>query len=261
LKDHDRQPRADEAETVLRLELVSKRYARPDGERVALDGVSLEVVRGEITGVFGPSGSGKTTLLRIAAGLRRPDSGIVTYNGERLDQMSTKERSRFRRREIACVWAAEGGQERLSVIDHVAIPLLIDGCGRRSTERRVREALLACEAEQCIGMDLRELSDGERQRVAIARALVSEPRLLLADGPASNLSIVEQEGIMLLLSELAHKARVAVLLTDSDAQALLRADTVLYLREGKLIDPEPLDEHGKIYQFPAVGSRRAAADA
>ncbi len=245
---------------MLRLERISKRYSRPDG-RVALDDVSLEVDRGQIVGVFGPSGSGKTTLLRIAAGLRTPDSGTVTYNGERLDQMSTTERTRFRRREIACVWAAQSWQERLGVLDHVALPLLVDRCGHRNAERRVREALLACDAEQCIGMELHELSDGERQRVAIARALITEPRLLLADGPASNLSLVEQEGIMALLSALARKAHVAVLITDSDAEALLRADPILYLRDGKLIDPEPMSERGKIYRFPSAGSPRVAADA
>ncbi len=229
--------------------------------RVALDDVSLEVSRGQIMGIFGPSGSGKTTLLRIAAGFRAPDTGTVSYNGEHLDRMSARERTRFRRREIACVWASEPWQERLSVVDHVAMPLLVDGCGHRGAERRVREALLACEAEQCAGMDLRELSDGERQRVAIARALVSEPCLLLADGPASNLSLVEQEGIMLLLATLARQARVAVLVTGSDAAALLRADPILYLRDGKLIDPEPMSERGKVYQFPLAGSRRVAADA
>jgi putative ABC transport system ATP-binding protein len=246
---------------MLRLERISKRYSRPEGSRVALDGVSLELARGQIMGVFGPSGSGKTTLLRIAAGLGRPDSGTVSYNGERLDGMSAAERTRFRRREVACVWPSESWQERLSVADHVAMPLLVDRCGRRSTERRVREALLACEAEQCIGMDLCELSGGERQRVAIARALVSEPRLLLADGPASNLSLIEQEAIMVLLCELAHRARVAVLITDSDAETLLRADPILYLRDGKLVTPEPVSEPGKVYQFPAAGSRSAAADA
>lgn len=246
---------------MLRLERISKRYSRPDGTRVALDGVSLELNRGQIVGIFGPSGSGKTTLLRIAAGLQRPDSGTVTYNGERLDRMSAGERTRFRRREIACVWASQSSQERLSVADHVAMPLLVDRCGRRSAERRVREALLACEAEQCLGMELRELSDGERQRVAIARAIVSEPRLLLADGPASNLSLIEQERIMVLLLALARQARVAVLITDSDAETLLRADPILYLRDGKLIDPEPMSELGKVYRFPRVGSRRAAADA
>lgn len=246
---------------MLRLERVSKRYSRPDGSRVALDDVSLELDRGEIMGIFGPSGAGKTTLQRIAAGLGKPDSGTVVYNGERLDQMSAADRTRFRRREIACVWSAQPWQERLGVLDHVAVPLLVDRCGRRSAERRVREALLACEAEKCVGLELRELSDGERQRVAIARALVTEPRLLLADGPTSNLSQVEQEGIMALLSALARDARVAVLVTASDAAALPCADPILYLRDGKLITPAPMSERGRVYRFPPVGSRRTAADA
>jgi putative ABC transport system ATP-binding protein len=246
---------------MLRLERVSKRYNRPDGDRIALDGLSLELERGQIMGVFGPSGSGKTTLLQIASGLLQADSGIVTYDGERLDRMSRSERQRFRRREIACVSGSSSWQERLSVLDHVAMPLLVDHCGHHSAERRVREALLACEAEQCIGMELRELSDGERQRVDIARALITEPRLLLADGPASNLSLVEQEQIMVLLSSLAREARVAVLITDSNAEALLRADPILYLRDGKLVNPEPMSERGRVYRFPSSGSRRSAADA
>jgi ABC-type lipoprotein export system ATPase subunit len=141
------------------------------------------------------------------------------------------------------------------------LPLLVDGRGRRDVERRVREALLACEAEQCVANELGELSDGERQRVAIARALVTEPRLLLADGPTSSLSLPEREGIMVLLSALARDARVAVMITASDAQTLLGADPVLYLRDGKLIGPEPSSEGGRVYRFPAVGSRRAAGDA
>ena len=83
--------------------------------------------------------------------------------------------------------------------------------GNRATPPNAREALAACEAEQCGGMMLNQLSDGERQRVAIARAIVIEPRLLLADGPARNLSLVEQEAIMVLLQALAHEANVAVL--------------------------------------------------
>jgi putative ABC transport system ATP-binding protein len=246
---------------VLRLEAISKRYRRPDGDRIALDDVSLSLERGQVMGVFGPSGAGKTTLLRIAAGLRRPDRGTVTYGGERLDQMSTSERIRFRRREISCVWATQSWQERLGVLDHVALPLLVDGCGRRGAEHRVREALLRCGAEQCVGLELGELSDGEHQRVAIARALITEPRLLLADGPTSSLSLIEQEQIMMLLSALARDARVAILITASDARTLLLADPVVYLRDGKLIGPEPGGENARVYRFPTAGSRRAASDA
>jgi putative ABC transport system ATP-binding protein len=249
------------AEVILSLEQIRKRYQRPAGTTVALDGVSIDLGRGQMMGIFGPSGAGKTTLLRIAAGMQAPDSGTVTYNGKRLDEMSAAERTRFRRREIACVWAGQSREERLSVLEHVTVPLLVGRSDYRNAERRAREALLACDAEQCVGMELRELSDGERQRVAIARALVTEPRLLLADGPASSLSPIEQEEIMVLLYSLAREAKVAVLIAESSAEALLRADPILYLSNGKLVDPQPTGESGRVYPFPAARSRRAAADA
>jgi putative ABC transport system ATP-binding protein len=241
---------------LLSLQAISKRYEGSGGSRVALDDVTLELERGQIMGVFGPSGSGKTTLLRIAAGLTAPDSGAILYDGERLDRMPTAERMRLRRREIACIWSASApSQERLRALDHVSLPLLVDGRDHRSALRRAREALLACEAEHCAGMELHELSDGERQRVEIARALVIEPRLLLADGPACSLSLVEQEAIMVLLSSLAHEAKVAVLIADSDTEALIRANPILYLHDGKLLSPEPDRGHGNVYRFPAHSRR------
>lgn len=244
---------------MLRLEAVSKTFQPPSGPRVALDNVSLEVARGQIVGIFGPSGSGKTTLLRIAAGLLTPDSGKVFYDGEPLERMSGAERQRFRRREVACIWGTEPLSDGLGVLDYVAMPLLVDRRDHRVAERRAHEALLVCEAEHCLGMALAELSDGERQRVAIARGLVSEPKLLLADSPASRLSLVEQEQIMALLASLANEAKVAVLVTDSNAEALIRADPILYLRSGRLVNQESPVDRGRLYQFPPLP--RAAGDA
>jgi putative ABC transport system ATP-binding protein len=246
---------------LLSLDQISKRFERSSGPaRVALAGVSLELERGQILGVFGPSGAGKTTLLRIAAGLQAPDAGEVNYDGCSLRELPAGERMRLRRREIACVWAAQAPQAGLEVLEHVALPLLVDGRDHRGAARRAREALEACEAEQCAGMMLDELSDGERQRVAIARAIVIEPRLLLADGPARNLSLVEQEAIMVLLASLARDARVAVLVTDSDSEALIRADPLLYLQGGKLVNAPIPAKGGNVYEFPGR-SRPAVADA
>jgi putative ABC transport system ATP-binding protein len=240
---------------------ISKRFERASGAgKVVLDDVSLELERGQILGVYGPSGAGKTTLLQIAAGLLAPDDGEVSYDGRRLDELPAGELMRLRRREIACVWAAETPPAGLEVLEHVAMPLLVDDRDHRGAARRAREALAACEADQCAGMTLEELSDGERQRVAIARAIVIEPRLLLADGPARNLSLVEQEAIMVLLSSLAHDARVAVLVTDSDSESLIGADSVHYLQGGKLVNSATTAHPGNIYQFPGR-SRQAASDA
>jgi putative ABC transport system ATP-binding protein len=246
---------------LLSLEGVSKRFERKSGaDKLALTDVSFELGRGQIFGVHGPSGAGKTTLLKIAAGLLAPDAGEVSYDGRRLDELPAGELMRLRRREISCVWGAETPQAGLEVLEHVAMPLLVDGRDHRGALRRAREALLACEAEQCAGMMLKELSDGERQRVAIARAIVIEPWLLLADGPARNLSFVEQEAIMVLLQALAYEANVAVLVTDSEATALIRADPLLYLNGGRLVNAPTPAKRANVYEFPGR-SRQAAADA
>jgi ABC-type lipoprotein export system ATPase subunit len=250
---------------MLRLEHVSKRHKRPGGEyKVALDDVSLVLDRGEIAGVFGPSGSGKTTLLRIAAGLELPDSGTASFDGRPLAAVSRRERrelARVRRQEVGCVWANQHWPRDMTALQHVALPLLVDGREHRGATRRAREALLACDAEQCSEVDFHDLSDGERQRVAIARALVIEPRLLLADAPVSHLSLEEQEGIMHLLAMLARKGNLAVLVTDNNDERLLRADPLLYLCDGRLVTPEPRSGRGTVLDFPKARSGRAAADA
>jgi ABC-type lipoprotein export system ATPase subunit len=212
-------------------------------------------------GIFGPSGSGKTTLLRIAAGLEIPDSGIVAYKGERMGEMSAAQQRRYRRRDVGCVWSGQPWAQGLSVLEHVELPLLVDGCEHRVAKRQARKFLLACEAEHSADLNPEELSDGERQRVAIARALVIEPRLLLVDGAVSNLSLVEQEAIMALLASLAFEAKVAVLIADTGAGEMLRADPILYLRDGRLISAEPAGQTGKVYELPTATSRRSAADA
>jgi putative ABC transport system ATP-binding protein len=241
----------------LRLEQVCKRY--PGAKRLALDGVSLELAGGQMIGIYGDSGAGKTTFLRIAAGREAPSSGSVSYNGVRLKEMSRSERTRHRRREIASVWAAEPWQEHLSVLEHVAMPLFVDRLPHRSAERRAREALLVCEAEQCVGMAGEELSDGQRQRVELARALVSEPRLLIADGPTSRLSRSEGQAIIALLRSVARRAGTAVLLADSDADALVGADEILCLLDGRLVNDAETRELARLYRLPSAASRPAAA--
>lgn len=246
---------------ILRVERICKSYPRLGGRRVALDQISFELARGQIMGIFGPSGSGKTTLLRIAAGLEAADSGVVTYKGERIDEMSESQKRRYRRREVGCVWTGRPWLPGLSVLEHVELPLLVDGCETSVAKRLARKSLLACEAEQCVELNPDDLSDGELQRVAIARALVIEPRLLLVDGAVSGLSLVEQEAIMTLLALLALEAKVAVLVADTGAGEMLRADPILYLRDGKLINADPVDQTGKLYTLPTTMSRRVAADA
>lgn len=246
---------------VLSLERVSKRYDRPDGTRLALDDVSLQLDRGQIMGIFGPTRAGKSTLLRIAAGLEAPDSGCVYYKDQRMDQMSPAQLRRFRRRDVGCIWANQPWTPGLAALEHVELPLLIDGCDRRVAERLAHGSLRACDAAQCARADPQELSDGELRRVAIAQALVTEPRLLIADGVVSNLSIIEQEQIMILLAALASDVKVAVLVADTGATSMIRADPIRYLRDGKLLQDDPPAGVGNVYRLPTALESRPAADA
>jgi putative ABC transport system ATP-binding protein len=251
----------DDADVILRLENISKRYPRKGQDRVALDSVSLELRRGQMVGVYGPAGSGKTTLLRVAGGFETPSEGIVTYKGERLDQMSAAQLRRHHRREIGCVWAGKPWISGLSVLEDVALPLELDGCDHRAAQRTAHKFLAACGAKDCLGVDPEDLSDGERQRVAIARALVIEPRLLLADGAVSTLAVDEQEAIMALFGALAHDAKVAVLITNPTARAMVGADPIVHISDGRLAGADAATEQAQVYQLSAATSRRSAADA
>lgn len=240
---------------------ISKAYARREGQRVALGHVSLTLQRGQIIGIFGPSGAGKSTLLRIAAGIETPDSGTVLYKGARMDEMSSAQLRRYRRREVGCVWADDQWAPGMSAREHVELPLLLDRCEAKVASRVARKVLLACEAEDCADVEPDELSEGQRQRVAVARALAVEPSMVIVDGVISGLSIIEQRTFMQLLATLAHDAKVAVLVADTGASEILRADPIFYLRDGQLIGGEPQDREGKLYTLPNVAQRRFAADA
>lgn len=229
---------------VLRLEGIVKRYVRGGRELSVLGGVSLELAAGQVVGVFGASRSGKTTLLRIACGLERPDAGTVLVCGQLLDGISRSEHQKLLRRRIGCVWGGEFWPEGLSVSEQVALPLLLDGCERRAALGRARELMELFGVGQCARAGLRAISDGERQRLALARALVTDPVLLLADCALANLSLLEQEELTLQLASLARERGLSVLVTDTGAGAVLGADRVFYLREGRLLGADPVQRLG-----------------
>ena len=245
----------EKSKLILGIENVSKSFSR-SGDRVeALINVSIQLDRGDFMGILGPGSAGKTTLLKLAAGLESPDVGTVTYRGKSLSDMKSSEIRLYRRREVGCVWGSRYLNPGLNVLDNVALPLLLDGCDHRSAESRAREQLAAVGVEHCTRAKSDELSDGELQRVAIAQALVTNPRLLLADEPAANLDLYEQDSLLALFQSLARDAKMAVLITDTDATALMRARPILYLRDGELLNEGPAkdteQDMGQVVEMPS----------
>jgi putative ABC transport system ATP-binding protein len=201
----------------------------------ALDGVTLEVRRGEFLAVMGPSGSGKSTLLNILAGLERPTRGAVVVDGADLSELDEVALASYRREKVGMIFQAFNLLPRYRVVENVALPLLFAGVPR---ERRLARARAVLER---IGMGPRaehrpsQLSGGELQRTAIARALVTEPSLLLADEPTGNLDSANGESLLTLIAELHARGQTVVLVTH-DVSIASRAERIVRMRDGRIVN-------------------------
>jgi putative ABC transport system ATP-binding protein len=224
---------------VLELRELSKSYPAGGGEPVrAVDGVSLQVARGELVALYGPSGSGKTTLLMLIAALLAPDSGAVIVDGREISKLSQDDRARYRLRELGYVDQAFDLLPGATVSQNAAFKLWLTADARRA-ERMVEPLLVRLGLGERLRNRPDELSMGERQRVMIARALSMEPKLVLADEPTGSLDSQRGREVLELLSEICRERGAAVLLVTHDPQATVFADRVHALRDGRLSDYEP----------------------
>ncbi len=240
---------------LLELVGVRKSHWRGPHEVSVLDGVDLGVEAGELVAVWGSRGSGKTTLLQVAAGLRAPDGGTVSFEGVELARMSRGELARLLLEALG--WAQRAGpmDEGLQMLDYVAVPLL--GCrGPRGARRAASEALTRVGLRGCAGKEWAQLTDGERTLVSIAHALVRRPKLLVVDDPTANLDMIECEQIMGLLRSAAEEGGLGVLVTVPDMSDMLHAHRIASLSNGRLLVPSGrAGDGGEVIDFP---DRRSA---
>lgn len=232
-----------------RLELrdVTRVHGEGHTRVVSLDAASLQIAAGEMVALMGPSGSGKSTLLSLAGGLDQPTSGTVLVDGVDLASLSVAARAALRRHEIGYVFQQYNLVDGLTAAENVALPLELDGVGRRTATASAHEALDAAGIGELADRFPEQLSGGEQQRVAIARAVVGTRALLLADEPTGALDSVSGEHTMRLLRSHCDDGGSAVLATH-DARLAAWADRVVFLRDGRVVDatsppaPSPLDE-------------------
>jgi len=222
----------------LRFHQVVKQYALGEGMIRALDGLTLEVPRGEFVAVVGRSGSGKSTLLNLAAGIDVASSGEVWVDGRELSRLSDDDLTRQRRDRVGMIYQFFNLLSTLSVRENVALPLLLGG-GRRA-EALARADRLLEEVQLGHRRDSRPhmLSGGEMQRAAIARALVHEPALVLADEPTGNLDSRAADQIVELLGSLGHQHGVTVVLVTHSREAAAAAERIVELRDGRVVSDE-----------------------
>jgi putative ABC transport system ATP-binding protein len=207
------------------------RYTKSFARTEALRGVSLEVRTGEAVAVTGASGSGKSTLLLCLAGILRPESGEVSFEGRRIDRMSEPERSVLRRREFGVVLQFGQLLPELTAMQNVALPLLLEGHDRAAARRTAcswleRLGVVAADALPA------ELSGGEQQRVAVARALVTGPKVVFADEPTGALDTVAGEQVLGQLLGAVRDSGSTLVMVTHDNRVAARADREVVLRDG-----------------------------
>ncbi|MFW6693713.1 ABC transporter ATP-binding protein [Streptomyces sp. MAR4 CNX-425] len=220
----------------LRLVKVTKVYGGGGAEEAAvtaLDGVTLSLPAGSFTAVMGPSGSGKSTLLQCAAGLDRPDSGVVMVDGAEMTGGSETELTKFRRERIGFVFQQYNLLPTLNVAQNTVLPLKL--AGRRVDRGRVREVLARVGLADRMRHRPDQLSGGQRQRVAIARALVAAPSVVFADEPTGALDTRSARDVLGLLRETVRVDRRTVVMVTHDPVAASYADAVLFLADGRLV--------------------------
>ncbi|MFI0716351.1 ABC transporter ATP-binding protein [Streptomyces inhibens] len=213
---------------------------------VALHPVDLAVPRGRFLAVMGPSGSGKSTLMQCAAGLDRPTAGTVRIGGTELSSLKEAALTRLRRERVGFVFQAHNLVPSLSVMENVALPLLLGGDDAGERARRGLAAVGLGERGEAAPS---ELSGGQRQRVAIARALVTGPDIVFADEPTGSLDPATAQDVLALLRQAVDRDGHTVVMVTHDPVAAAWADAALFLVRGRVVDRLERPEAAQVHEI------------
>ncbi|HID33423.1 MAG TPA: ABC transporter ATP-binding protein [Anaerolineae bacterium] len=213
-----------------------KIYKVADLERVALQGLDMEVAAGEMLGIVGPSGSGKSTLLNILGGLDAPSAGRVVVDGQDLLKLSSQALDMYRRREVGFLWQQPSRNlvPYLTLEENVRLPLLMTRTSPRLREKRVSALLKRMEIEAHRRQKPVALSGGQQQRAALAVALANRPRILLADEPTGELDAETARTIYRLLRELNQEENLTILVVTHDPEIASFTSRVVAIHDGKI---------------------------
>jgi putative ABC transport system ATP-binding protein len=204
------------------------------GKTTALAGVSVSIHPGEIVAVMGPSGSGKSTLLHCLAGILRPDDGEVWFEAERIDALDEGPRTKLRRSAFGFVFQLGQLVSELSLVENVALPLLLAGRPRKEAVVESGAWLERLGIDELAEHRPGEVSAGQAQRAAVARALIHGPRVVFADEPTGALDSLAGEQVMEMLVSTSKEQGAAVLLVTHDVRVAAYADREVIVRDGRV---------------------------
>lgn len=213
---------------------IVKKFGQGRTEVMALKGIDFRVKQGEFISIIGPSGSGKSTFLTISGGLQSPTSGDIIINGINFSQLSEKERSRLRFKEIGFILQSSNLIPFLKVKEQFQLVEKVEK--KKNEEARINELLASLDIEDLKDKYPRDLSGGESQRVAIGRALFNDPSLILADEPTASLDTDHAYAVVKLLVKEAHEKQKATVMVTHDKRMIQWSDRVYRMEDGQLME-------------------------
>jgi putative ABC transport system ATP-binding protein len=222
---------------------LNKTYTR-GGEKIqVLQGLNLDVDKGDFVAFMGPSGSGKTTLLNLLGGLDVPSAGGITVDGDEITHMSGSKLTQWRARHVGFIFQMYNLIPVLTAFQNVELPLLLTKLSKSERRKHVETALGVVGLADRMNHYPRQLSGGQEQRVTIARAIVSDPTFLLCDEPTGDLDRKSADEVMAIIEELVSKYNKTVLMVTHDPVIAERAHVTLHLEKGVLVEASKLQQN------------------
>src|SRR5437588_1999958 len=224
------------SQSLIRVRGLNKTYSR-GGEKIqVLQGLNLDVDKGEFVAFMGPSGSGKTTLLNLLGGLDVPSQGSISVAGDEVTSMSRGKLTQWRARHVGFIFQMYNLIPVLTAFQNVELPLLLTKLSKVERRKHVETALAIVGLSDRVDHYPRQLSGGQEQRVTIARAIVSDPAFLLCDEPTGDLDRKSADEIMAIIKRLVKEHGKTVLMVTHDPVVAKQADTTLHLEKGVLVE-------------------------
>jgi putative ABC transport system ATP-binding protein len=223
-------------DALVQIDNVRKVYKRDEFEVPVLNGVTVDVGRGDFLALMGPSGSGKTTLLNLIAGIDRPTSGRILVDGKEISRFNETALASWRARHVGFIFQLYNLIPVLNAFENVELPLLLTKLSKKQRREHVTTAINIVGLGDRMFHYPRQLSGGQEQRVAIARAIVTDPTLLVADEPTGDLDAKNAEEILNLLARLNEEFQKTIVMVTHDPKAAGHAQRTVHLEKGLLVE-------------------------
>ena len=227
-------------EYLVEAEGVAKDYVLGSEKIKALEGVNLNIRRGEYVSIMGPSGSGKTTLFNMIGAIDKPTKGRIYVDSVDITKLDAFELAWLRCRKIGYIFQTFNLIPVLTAVENVALPAVFAEHSQSESEKKAIELLTLVGLKERLNHKPADLSGGQQQRVAIARALINDPQIVLADEPTGNLDLRTGQSIISLLRTMNKERRVTVITATHDLKMMGISDRIVYLRDGKIEREETL---------------------